>query len=208
MAHFGVPVTREQLAQTGECAEVNVISSEDRDVLEDGGKLVNGTAWHTDDSFVREPCAPAMLLDVVVPSRGGDTQFANIHAAHTELSDSTKTRIDGLEVVHECGSSRKTTRVSTRPAVEMAAMPKATRPLVRTHPETGRKALYLNPNRTDQVVGMDRADSDRLLDELVAHAALARYQYRHAWRRGGVVIWGNRRTLPRSAPTIPRASGA
>ena len=67
---------------TPECAEVNIISSEDRDKLGDGRKMVNGANWHTDDSFMREPCSLTMLYGVVVPSRGGDTQFTNMYAAY------------------------------------------------------------------------------------------------------------------------------
>ncbi|TMJ24209.1 MAG: hypothetical protein E6G95_18475, partial [Alphaproteobacteria bacterium] len=72
MARFGTPVKRLQLAATPECDEVNIISSEDRDVLGDGKKLVNGASWHTDDSFMRAPCSLTMLYGVIVPSRGGD----------------------------------------------------------------------------------------------------------------------------------------
>ena len=86
MARFGTPVLRKQLAATPECAEVNIISSEDRDELGDGKKLVNGASWHTDDSFMREPCSLTMLYGVVVPSHGGDTQFTNMYAAYEALS--------------------------------------------------------------------------------------------------------------------------
>src|SRR6185436_17798020 len=167
MARFGTPVKRLQLAATPECDEVNIISSEDRDVLGDGKKLVNGASWHTDDSFMREPCSLTMLHGVVVPSRGGDTQFLNMYAVYEALSPAMKARIDGLRVIHKYQSSRQTNRVSQRPSSEMAAMPEAIHPLVRTHPETGRKALYLNASRMEQIVGMERAESDRLLDQLI-----------------------------------------
>lgn len=170
MARFGTPVLRKQLAATPGCAEVNIISSEDRDELGDGKKLVNGASWHTDDSFMREPCSLTMLYGVVVPSRGGDTQFTNMYAAYETLPAEMKARIDGLQVIHKYQSSRQTNRVSRRPASEMEAMPEATHPLVRTHPDTGRKALYLNANRMEQIVGLERAESDALLDELIAQA--------------------------------------
>ena len=188
MSKFGTPMLRKQLARTPECAEVNIISSEDRDVLGDGKKIVNGANWHTDDSFMRAPCSLTMLYGVEVPSRGGDTQFTNMYAAYEDLSAETKARIDPMKVIHKYHSSRKLSRISTRPAEEMAAMPEATHPLVRTHPETGRKSLYLNPNRMEQIVGLDRAASDRLLDELIAHATQPKYEYRHVWRPGDIVI--------------------
>jgi taurine dioxygenase len=203
MARFGTPVMRRQLAQTAECDEVNIISSEDRDELGDGKKLVNGATWHTDDSFMRAPCSLTMLYGVVVPSKGGDTQFVNMYAAYDGLPAGTKARLDPLKVVHKYDSNRKTGRVAKRPEAEMAAMPEAEHPLVRTHPETRRKALYLNPNRMEQIVGMDRAESDRLLDELIAHAVQPKFQYRHVWRRGDVVIWDNRCTMHKANADYP-----
>jgi taurine dioxygenase len=203
MARFGAPVKRLQLAATPECDDVNIISSEDRDVLGDGKKLVNGASWHTDDSFMRQPCSLTMLYGVIVPSRGGDTQFTNMYAAHEALAPDMKARIAGLEVVHRYQSSRQTNRVSRRPASEMTAMPEATHPLVRIHPETKRKALYLNANRMEQVVGMARAESDALLDTLIAHAIEPRFQYRHVWRQGDVVIWDNRCTMHKANADYP-----
>jgi taurine dioxygenase len=203
MARFGTPMLRKQLTHTAECAEVNIISSEDRDVLGDGKKLVNGASWHTDDSFMREPCSLTMLYGVTVPSRGGDTQFVNMHAAYEALSPETKARIDRLQVIHKYQSSRQTNKVSQRPDAEMKAMPEATHPLVRTHPETSRKALYLNANRMEQIVGMERAESDALLDQLIAHAIEPRFQYRHVWRPGDIVIWDNRATMHKANADYP-----
>ena len=203
MARFGTPMRRLQLAQTDECAEVNIISSEDRDVLGDGKKIVNGATWHTDDSFMREPCSLTMLYGVTVPSKGGDTQFTNMHAAYDDLPPAVKARIGKLQAIHRYVSSRRTGKVAARPAEEMAAMPEATHPLVRTHPETGRKSLYLNPNRMEQIAGMERGESDRLLDELIAHAIQPRYQYRHVWRQGDVVIWDNRSTMHKANADYP-----
>jgi taurine dioxygenase len=203
MTQFGAPMRRLQLERTPECAEVNIISSEDRDVLGDGRKIVNGANWHTDDSFMREPCSLTMLYGVVVPTTGGDTQFANMYAAYADLPADTRRRIDPLKVVHKYSSSRKLTPVSTRPAEEMAAMPEATHPLVRTHPATGRRSLYLNPNRMEEIVGLERAESDHLLDELIAHATQTKYQYRHVWRQGDIVIWDNRCTMHKANADYP-----
>ncbi len=202
MARFGTPVQRKQLEQTPECADVNIISSEDRDVLGDGKRLVNGASWHTDDSFMRAPCSLTMLYGVVVPSTGGDTQFTNMYAAYNDLSAELRAHIDGLKVIHKYRSSR-TARVAVRPADEMDAMPEATHPLVRTHPETKRKSLYLNPNRMEQIAGIDRAESDRLLDALVAHSIQPKYQYRHVWRQGDIVIWDNRCTMHKANADYP-----
>jgi taurine dioxygenase len=205
MANFGTPVARRQLAQHPDCRYVNIISSEDRDELGDGKRLVNGAHWHTDDSFMREPCSLTMLYGVEVPSCGGDTQFANMYLAYADLPDGLKRVIDGLKVVHKYNSSRKGTRVAKLSAAAMAVMPDAVHPLVRTHPETGRRALYLNPNRMEQIVGLERNESDALLDELTAHATGQKYQYRHRWRRGDLVIWDNRCTMHKANADYPEA---
>jgi len=203
MTIFGTPVVRTQLKQHPDCGEVNIISSEDRDDRGDGKRLVNGAHWHTDDSFMREPCALTMLYGVEVPSTGGDTQFTNMYLAYADLPDNLKRAIDGLKVVHKYNSSRKGTRVAKLSATAMAAMPDAIHPVVRTHPETGRRALYLNPNRMEQIVGLERKDSDALLDQLTAHATGQKYQYRHRWRRGDLVIWDNRCTMHKANADYP-----
>jgi taurine dioxygenase len=199
MGLFGTPLIRRQASQHPEIAEINVISSEDKDVLGDGKRLVNGAHWHTDDSFMAVPCSLTMLYGVEVPSVGGDTQFTNMYAAYDDLSAALQHRIANLRVLHKWDSSRKGTRVATL----SGAKPDATHPLVRTHPETGRKSLYLNPNRMEQIVGLDRADSDALLDELIAHAIQPRYQYRHTWRQGDIVIWDNRCTMHKANADYP-----
>jgi taurine dioxygenase len=203
MQIFGTPLLRRQLAQHPECSEVNIISSEDRDELGDGKRLVNGAHWHTDDSFMPEPCSLTMLYGVVVPSSGGDTQFSNMYLAYADLPADFRRYLDGLKVVHKYNSSRKGTRVASLSAPAMAAMPDAVHPLVRTHPETRRRALFLNPNRMEHVVGLERSQSDALLDRLTAHATQQKYQYRHRWRRGDVVIWDNRCTMHKANADYP-----
>ena len=82
-------------------------------------------------------------------------------------------------------------------------MPEATHPLVRTHPETRRKSLYLNPNRMERIAGLERDESDRLLDALITHATQMKYQYRHVWRPGDIVIWDNRCTMHKANADYP-----
>jgi taurine dioxygenase len=203
MRFFGKPLIRRQVTQHPDIEEINILSPAERDVLGDGKRLVNGAWWHTDDSFMAVPCSLTMLYGVEVPSVGGDTQFTNMVRAYDDLPDETKRRIDGLKVIHVYESSRARNPVAKRPAEEMAKMPPVEHPLVRTHPETGRKALYMNPNRMEQVAGMDRAASDRLLDELIEHATQEKYQYRHKWRQGDIVVWDNRALMHKANPDYP-----
>ncbi len=183
-----------------------ILSSEDRDVLGDGRRLVAGAAWHTDDSYRAVPCSLTTLYGVEVPPTGGDTQFINMYAAYDDLPDTTKARIDTLRVVHKYAPSRQPNKVAKRTAEDMATMPDVIHPLVRTHPVTGRKALYLNPNRMEGVLGLERADSDALLDEMIAHATQPKYQYRHKWRQGDIVVWDNRCTMHKANADYPEGS--
>ncbi len=207
MRAFGAP--RAQLGAHRlhpDAEEIMILSSEDRDVRGDGSRIVIGAAWHTDDSFMAVPCSLTILHGVRVPETGGDTQFVNMYAAHDALDAETRRRLDGLRVVHRYDSSRKANRVNTRTAAEVALTPDVDHPIVRTHPETGRKALYLNPNRMEQVVGMERAESDRLLDALIAHATEPRFQYRHKWSLGDILIWDNRCTMHKANADYPEGS--
>jgi taurine dioxygenase len=204
MRSFGTPLKQTRAGTPhGAVDEIMILSSEDRDVLGDGERIIVGAHWHSDDSYKAVPCSLTMLYGVAVPAVGGDTQFANMYLAYDGLPEDTKRRIAGLRVVHTYDSSRKGTRVATRTAEERAAMPDVVHPIVRTHPETGRKALYLNPNRMERVVDMDRAASDRLLNELTAHATRPEYQYRHRWRDGDVLIWDNRCTMHKANADYP-----
>ncbi|HUK10842.1 MAG TPA: TauD/TfdA family dioxygenase [Stellaceae bacterium] len=204
MRHFGNPMMQTRaLSRHPDVHEIMILSSEDRDDLGDGKRIVVGAHWHSDDSYKAVPCSLTMLYGVAVPPTGGDTQFTNMYAAHDDLSAEMKRRIAPLRVVHKYDSPRKGTRVAKLAAEEVLEVPDVTHPLVRTHPETGRKALYMNPNRMDCIVGWERSESDPLLDELIAHATQQKYQYRHHWRQGDIVIWDNRCTMHKANADYP-----
>jgi taurine dioxygenase len=207
MRVFGDPLPQTRISsQHPEVPEIMILSSADRDDLGDGGRLVVGAHWHTDDSYKAVPCSLTMLYGVAVPETGGDTQFANMYAAYDGLDAATKQRIEGLKAIHQYDSSRKGTRIATLTSGEAARLPAVAHPLVRTHPETGRRALYLNPNRMEAIVGLDRAASDELLDTLIAHAIQPRYQYRHRWQKGDILIWDNRCTMHKANADYPEGA--
>jgi taurine dioxygenase len=139
--------------------------------------------WHTDKPYHPAPPMLTMLHAVEVPAQGGDTEFANTALAYETLPDSTKRRIAGL-------------RVAFRPAFD-EDRPGAAHPLVRSHPETGRKALYFG-NHSTHIVGLPETESAALLSELLDHATQPRFLYRHRWRVGDLVIWDNRCLLHRA----------
>jgi taurine dioxygenase len=207
MGLFGDPLPQTRIAsQHPEVPEIMILSSADRDDLGDGGRLVVGAHWHTDDSYKAVPCSLTMLYGVAVPETGGDTQFTNMYAAYDGLDAATRERILGLKAIHQYDSSRKGTRIATLTSGEASQLPAVAHPLVRTHPETGRRALYLNPNRMEAIVGLDRAASDELLDTLIAHAIQPRYQYRHRWQTGDILIWDNRCTMHKANADYPEGA--
>jgi len=204
MRSFGKPLPQVRIASRHpEIPEIMILSSEDRDVMGDGKRMVVGAHWHSDDSYKAVPCSLTMLYGVEVPETGGDTQFTNMYRAYDDLSPEMKRRIGDLKVVHSYDSPRKGTAIATLRADEAAQLPDVVHPLVRRHPETHRQALYMNPNRMSHIVGMERAESNRLLDELVQHAIQPQYQYRHKWRRGDIVIWDNRCTMHKANADYP-----
>lgn len=207
MRGFGEPITQvRQASRHPDVPEIMILSSEDRDDAGDGKRLVVGAHWHSDDSYKAVPCSLTMLYGVEVPATGGDTQFVNMYAAHEDLPAELRQRLAPLRVVHKYDSSRKGTRIAALRPDEAKAVPDVTHPLLRTHPETGRLALYMNPNRMEAVVGMDRAESDALLDALTRHATQEKYQYRHKWRRGDVLIWDNRCTMHKANADYPEGA--
>ncbi len=204
---FGEPQVRPWIPHVPGFPAVTTLSSDDRDSKGDGKRLVAGATWHTDDSFMAAPSALTALHGVVVPDIGGDTEFANLYAAYDALPEAMKRRLEGMRAVHMMKPDRDDigrTR-SIAPEVRARQIP-ATHPLVRTHPETGRKSLYISRNRMDHIVGMDRAEGHRLIDELTAHAIEPRFVYRHAWRTGDLVIWDNRCLIHKANGDYPEGA--
>ncbi len=150
------------------------------------------SGWHTDDSYFEVPAKATMLQALMLPSTAGETRFCNMRKAYEDLTDEMKARIDGLKAVHSYDTMRAPARAQVRSEIEQKETPDVVHPLVRTHEDTGRKAIYFNSNRTDSIVGMDRKRSDELLDWIHRHTTQARYRYDHSWRIGDILLWDNR----------------
>ena len=155
-------------------------------------RQVRLTGWHTDDSYLAIPAKATLLQALAIPSSGGETRFADARTAWDDLDESERTRIEGLRAVHRYDTRRAAVRPTGISREEADALGEATHPVVRRHDETGRRALYLNANRTDRILGMDEPQSDALLDRLNEHMIQPRYQYHHRWRVGDILIWDNR----------------
>jgi taurine dioxygenase len=166
-----------------------------------GKRYISGETFHTDHSNHPTPPKATMLFPVSLPSRGGDTQYVNMHQAYDDLPAATKERIDGLKAMHVYLS--KYSPRELRPLSEDSARqvpPPGIHPLVRTHPENGRKALYLNPVRIEGIVGMADEEALDLVAGLMTHAVQKKYEYRHQWHYGDFVIWDNRSVIHKANP--------
>ena len=181
-----------------EAPEVSILSNAHRDKLGDGKRIVLGRHWHTDDSYFAVPCSVTLLHANVIAGEGrGDTLFADTRAAWDTLDDAMKERVANLSALHKYQSRRNVSPVPTRSAEEEAETPDVVHPIVRTHPETGRKALYLNPNRIDRITDLPLDAGDMLLDALLDFVTRPAFVYRHRWQPGDIVIWDNRCTMHR-----------
>jgi taurine dioxygenase len=177
------------------------VSYVSNDEFVNGRRIIPGETFHTDHSNHPRPPKATTLFAVELPSTGGDTQYVNVHDAYDDLPEKTKQRIDGLKAVHAYLS-----KYSPRPLGYLSEESRrnlpapGVHPLVRTHPENGRKALFLNPVRMESIVGMEDADALKLIDELMQHATQKKYEYRHKWRHGDWVMWDNRSVMHQANP--------
>jgi taurine dioxygenase len=174
-----------------ECPLIHYISNQD--FYPDGKRYIPGEGYHTDHSNAAEPPKATVLHAVQLPDSGGDTQFVNMQRAYEDLPDATKWRIDGLKAVHVYQSRHSKRKLMALSEQNRQAVPDGVlHPLVRTHPQSGRKSIYLNPIRIEGIVGMAESDALMLLDELLMHAMQPQYEYRHRWHPGDLVMWDNR----------------
>ena len=150
------------------------------------------SGWHTDDSYFAVPAKVTLLQALEIPEHGGETRFCNARASYEDLSADMKARLDRLRAVHSYDTMRAPARAMKRTKEEAAETPDVVHPLIRTHDETGQKAIYFNSNRTDRILEMEREASDALLDQIHTHMTQPQYQYHHAWRVGDVLMWDNR----------------
>jgi len=166
-----------------------------------------GSNWHSDYSYKQVPANATMLYALEVPEDGGDTIFADLAAAYDALPEKKKQQLDGLQVRQQYRWSRDQSHPESRWLLlndtERGKTPEVIHPLVRTHPETGRKGLFISAavsTGVKDIIDMAAAESEALLDELFAHTDEPRFQVRFKWKAGDLVIWDNR-TLMHKATT-------
>jgi len=186
--------------------EIYVVSN----VIENGvpiGSLGAGEAvWHTDMSYLETPPKASLLYALEVPRAGGNTYFCNMYLAYQHLPASLKRRASGLQVKHDgTYNSGGYVRQGLTAVNDPLTSPGAYHPLVVTHPETGRRALYLGRRRNAYLGGLSLVESEALLDELWSYATRDEIVWHNEWQAGDVVLWDNRCTMHRRDPFDPES---
>jgi taurine dioxygenase len=187
-AHYTVP----------DFPKVLVLSND----MKDGkpiGLIDGGDFWHSDSSHRDRPSMATILYSIKNPAHGGDTEFANMYAAYEALPDAIKSRLarkNGIHAVSKLKNKRVTVSAKRPDAKDFyerqKSLPDQVWPLVRTHPETGRKALYVSPRFTIGIEGVAEEEADEILEFLFAHQIRPEFVYRHKWRDHDLVMWDNR----------------
>jgi taurine dioxygenase len=198
------PVQENGRAYVDGYPEVYVVSN----VVVDGrpiGSLGAGEAvWHTDMSYLELPPKASMLHALEIPPEGGNTSFSDMYAALAALPVELRRRVETLQLKHDgTYNSGGYVRQGVVATDDPRASPGAVHPLVCTHPESGRRTLYLGRRRNAYLVGLELAESEALLDELWSYATRPELTYEHHWRVGDLVLWDNRCTMHRRDPFDP-----
>jgi taurine dioxygenase len=160
--------------------------------------VLSTDVWHSDTTFRKTPTKYTILRCEIMPEFGGDTLWANMEAAYEGLSDTFRAMISGLRAVHDFQNFRVLFKNTEEDRIKLHRMedmfPNPSHPVVRTHPVTGRKSIYVNPQFTLRVEGLEPAESRAILDLLFAQARVPEYQFRIRWTPGTIVFWDNRST--------------
>jgi alpha-ketoglutarate-dependent 2,4-dichlorophenoxyacetate dioxygenase len=196
--HTGI---KHRLAAT-EIADISNLDGDSNILPADSKRRLDWLAnrlWHTDASFRAVPGALSMLYAHVVPNEGGDTEFADLRAAYDALPQATRSQIEPLIAEHSIWHSRGQLAVTRYTEEELKSLPPVPQRVVRRHPGSGRKTLYV-ASHASHIVGMPIADGRLLLMDLIEHATQRQFVHSHSWKQGDLVIWDNRCTMHRARP--------
>jgi taurine dioxygenase len=185
-----------------EFPEILLVSNEQHD-----GKNIGladaGRYWHSDLSYKAEPSLGSLLCAKVLPAEGGDTLFASMIAAYERLPGLLRARLDGLRAEHAYAARMATQGRPELSAAQRAEVPPVAHPVVRVHPETGKRALFVNEGFTTRILGIPEAESRDILEKLFAAERAKDIIYRHKWRPGDMVMWDNRALIHLAAGCPP-----
>ena len=177
----------------GTPGEIEIVSNQRGDGVTADGRPSDECTWHTDMSMFERPASASILYAEDVPTGTGQTRFTNLYRAYESLPSDLRRRIEGRRSIHDFAyTAMGEIRAGFEPVTDKSKGPGAHHPIVRTHGETGRKALFLGRRGYGYVLGLPVDESDRLLDELWAHMTRSEFVWEHDWRVGDVVMWDNR----------------
>jgi taurine dioxygenase len=186
-----------------EYAKITMLGINKRDA---DGKLIDAIyrrgaeGWHTDGAYNQAPFKATQLYALAIPSRGGDTLFANGYAAYEALPPRLKRRLDGVIGAFSYGGKKGRSALLNPEDQDWTPV---YHPIIRTHPETGRKSLYFDPGKIVRIEGADDAESEQLIADLKGYMIQPDAEYHHKWRKGDIVIWDNRCSYHRAAGDYP-----
>ena len=174
-----------------ECPEVSIIEQK-------GEQGIYNDEWHTDVTFRRNPAMASILVGRIIPPVGGDTLWASMYAAYEALSAPMRQLVDGLSAIHDITEGFGDIVTAKDGLAKLRAMqetfPPVVHPVVRTHPATGRRALFVNRSFTTRLLGVTKIEGEHLLEMLLRHAEQSSFQVRFRWRQNSIAMWDNRCT--------------
>ncbi|MBN8844086.1 MAG: TauD/TfdA family dioxygenase [Sphingomonadales bacterium] len=182
-----------------------LISEELKERLPGGYRQTSDGNWHADTTFRTDPSAASILIQRVSPSLGGDTVFANAVAAYETLDDDTKARIENLTAIHDTQVFLQFLDSDEKREALQKSFPPVEHPVVRIHPETGEKLLYVNSVFTRRIVGLPEEESKALLARLFDQVKRPEFHVRWSWKPGSIAFWDNRATQHYAVPDYSEA---
>ena len=171
--------------------EVVIMTNQDAQGNYDKVGAERGVGWHVDGTYLQESPKATMLHAVALPDSGGNTAFANMYMAYETLPEALKRRAEGKVAVHRLRGRKHHTQGIVG-GDDLQKMGTVVHPVIRPHPETGRKALFINPHHTLNIVGLSQRDSDEFIDEVCAWSARPEFQWEQQWQVGDTILWENR----------------
>ena len=166
-------------------------------------QLSSARMWHTDSSYRPVPSIGSLLHGIEISRTGGITQFINMYMVYDELPESLRRQVEGRKARHDFSMLHRLTGAPPPTPAEQAAMPPTWHPMVRRHPVSGRKSLYISSIYNDAIEGMADEAARKLLEELTEFSAQPQYMYRHVWEPDDVLMWDNRCTVHAVTPHDP-----
>jgi taurine dioxygenase len=166
-------------------------------------QLGSARKWHTDSSYRQNPAMGSLLHGIEISKTGGVTCFINMYAVYAELPSHLKEKVEGRSACHDFDKLSRIANAKKASSEEREAMPPVWQPLVRRHPITQKKSLFISPIYNDEIEGMCNAEASDLIEELTAFAEQDRFVYRHSWTTDDMVLWDNRCTMHLVTPHDP-----